>query len=144
MSKTALQIVSCGMLKATEMVLTRIWMIFDGRVAEPHSVASIALTNRVQAWVKASRAALWAFPSSICSTACCTLATAGACCSQATSGIGKLGQDLWADTPEGPASLRSAIAGLPAASAGGPVDGVDAVGEAFSFSWMRSALSASL
>src|SRR6218665_1705223 len=70
------------------MVLTRIWMIFAGRVAEPHSVAAIALTNIVQARVRASRAVLWACPSSTCSTACCTLAAAGAWCSQATSGIG--------------------------------------------------------
>src|SRR6218665_1027805 len=45
MSVTALQTVSCGMLKATEMVLTRIRMIFADMVAEPHSVASIALTE---------------------------------------------------------------------------------------------------
>src|SRR6218665_1380837 len=144
MSETALQTVSCGMLNATEMVLTRIWMIFAGRVAEPHLVASIALTNRVQARVRASRTALWACPSSISSTACCTLATAGAWCSQDTSGIGGLGRDLWTDSPEGPGSLRSAFAGLPAASAGGPVDGVDAAGETFCFSWMRAARSASL
>src|SRR6218665_3145685 len=64
MSETVLQTVSCGILKATEMVLTRIWMIFAGRVAEPHSVAAIALTNIVQARVRASRAVLWACPSS--------------------------------------------------------------------------------
>ena len=40
-----MQTVSCGMLKATEMVLTRIRMIFADMVAEPHSVASIALTE---------------------------------------------------------------------------------------------------
>src|SRR6218665_794634 len=109
MSETALQTVSCGILKATEMVLTRIWMIFAGRVAEPHSVASIALTNIVQARVRASRAVLWAFPSSTCSTAYCTPAAAGAWCPQATSGIGGLGRGLRTGSPEGPTSLHSAV-----------------------------------
>src|SRR6218665_2077160 len=141
MSETASQTVSCGILNATEMVLTRIWMIFAGRVAEPHSVACIALTNIVQARVRASRAALWAFPSSIFSTACCTLATAGAWSSLATSGMGR---DLWNDSPERPASLRSAVAGLPAAGADGLAYGADVVGKVFRFSWMRAVRSASL
>ena len=112
----------------------------DGRAA----LGCLHCLHKEGAGAGQSIKSLWALPSSMCSTASCTLATAGVWCTLSNAGIGGLGCDLLFDSSEGRASLRSAVACHSATGADGPVDDIGTFDAAFCFSWMRAARSASL